>query len=155
MIVLLGICAGRPLANSAVPFNMFQQQDPSKKDTAKADTLKPYTPTKIPTFQPSYRFGDPFSNRMSPSPLLLSDPSAIDLQVDFDSSVNYSVYERIGDVNFRPVTTMTFEEYDQYNDQQITKEYFKERSSGLDGTCRVVGQMGVWVCVGVWGGVGV
>lgn len=72
--------------------------------------------------------------------MLLSDPSSIDLQVDFDSTVSYSVYERIGDVNFRPVTTMSFDEYDTYNDSQLTKEYFKERSSGLDGESAVSGR---------------
>lgn len=117
------------------------QQDTARQDTVKRDTVvAPYAPTKTPTYQPSYRFGDPFSNRMSPSPLQLVDPSSIDLQVDFDSSVNYSVYERIGDVNFRPVTTMTFEEYDTYNDQQITKDYFKQRSAGLDGESAVSGR---------------
>lgn len=117
------------------------QQDTTRRDSIPPDTLGPYTPTKVSTFQPSYRFGDPFSNRMSPTPLQLADPSSIDLQVDYeDSAINYSVYERIGDVNFRPVTTMSFEEYDQYNDQQITKEYFKQRSSGLDGESAVSGR---------------
>lgn len=115
-------------------------QDTSRQDTVRTDTIPPYTPTKAPTFQPAYRFGDPFSNRISPSPLLLADPSSIDLEVDFDSTVNYSVSERIGDVNFRPVTTMTFEEYDRYNDKQITKEYFQERSAGLDGESAISGR---------------
>lgn len=117
------------------------QQDTTKNDTIPPDTIAPYTPTKLPTYKPPYRFGDPFSNRISPSPLQLADPSSIDLQVEFeDSTVNYSVYERIGDVNFRPMTTMSFEEYDQYNDRQITKEYFQQRSSGLDGESAVSGR---------------
>ncbi|MEQ9303048.1 MAG: cell surface protein SprA, partial [Marinoscillum sp.] len=116
-------------------------QDTARQDTVNRDTVVlPYAPSKTPTYQPPYRFGDPFSNRISPSPLQLVDPSSIDLQVDFDSSVNYSVYERIGDVNFRPVTTMSFEEYDTYNDQQITKDYFKQRSAGLDGESAVSGR---------------
>ncbi|MBE63498.1 MAG: cell surface protein SprA [Flammeovirgaceae bacterium] len=77
---------------------------------------------------------------MSPTPLQLADPSSIDLEVEYDSSINYSVYERIGDVNFRPVTTMSFEEYDRYNDQQIQKEYFKQKSAGLDGESAVSGR---------------
>ncbi|WP_421875215.1 cell surface protein SprA [Marinoscillum sp.] len=121
------------------PTLLFQQEN-AKQDTVKRDTIPPYEPSKIPTYQPAYRFGDPFSNRISPSPLQLADPSSIDLQVDYDSSINYSVYERIGDVNFRPVTTMSFEEYDRYNDQQIQKEYFKQKSAGLDGESAVSGR---------------
>jgi len=100
----------------------------------------PYAPTKTPTFSAPYRFGDPFSNRMSPSPLLLDDPSSVDLEVTYDSGFSYTVFERIGDVNFRPMSSMSFEEYDKYNDQQIAKEYFKERSAGLDGESAVSGR---------------
>ncbi len=135
MILLFGL--GFIPKAIAVPYILIQQ---TPQDTVKTDTIPPYTPTKVPTYQPSYRFGDPFSNQSSHSPLLLSDPSSIDLQVDFDSTINYSVYERIGDVNFRPVTTMTFEEYDKFNDDQIAKDYFQERSSGLDGESAVSGR---------------
>ncbi|MEQ8546894.1 MAG: cell surface protein SprA [Cyclobacteriaceae bacterium] len=117
------------------------QQDTTKSDSVKADTVQlPYAPTNTPTFNAPYRFGDPFSNRMSPSPLLLDDPSSVDLEVDYDSGFSYTVYERIGDVNFRPMSTMTFAEYDKYNDQQIAKEYFQERSAGLDGESAVSGR---------------
>ena len=116
------------------------QQEQNPQDTVKTDTIPPYAPSKKSTYEPSYRFGDPFSNRMSPTPLQLADPSSIDLEVEYDSSINYSVYERIGDVNFRPVTTMSFEEYDRYNDQQIQKDYFKQKSAGLDGESAVSGR---------------
>ena len=116
------------------------QQEQIPQDTVKKDTIPPYAPSKKSTYEPSYRFGDPFSNRMSPTPLQLADPSSIDLEVEYDSSINYSVYERIGDVNFRPVTTMSFEEYDRYNDQQIQKDYFKQKSAGLDGESAVSGR---------------
>ena len=116
------------------------QPDTIPADTIPTDSVKPYEPTYTPTFQPSYRFGDPFSNRMSPTPLQLSDPSSIDLQVEYDSGINYTVYERIGDVNFRPMSTMSFEEYDAYNDKEIVDEYFKERSAGLDGESAVSGR---------------
>ncbi|MFY0601025.1 MAG: cell surface protein SprA [Cyclobacteriaceae bacterium] len=116
------------------------QQDTIPADSVNADTLKPYTPTKTPTYKTPYRFGDPFSNRSSLSPLLLADPSTIDMEVEYDSGFNYNIYERIGDVNFRPVTTMTFSEFDQYNNKQITKQYFQERSAGLDGESAVSGR---------------
>ncbi len=118
------------------------QLDSIPSDSIKADTIMPpYSPSKTPTYNDAYRFGDPFSNRESPSPLLLADPSAVDLEVNYDTSgVSYSVYERIGDVNFRPMTTMSFEEYDAHNDKEIQKEYFQERSAGLDGESAVSGR---------------
>lgn len=115
-------------------------QDTIPKDSIAADTLKPYTPTKTPTFEAPYRFGDPFSQHNSPSPLLLADPTTLDLEVEYDSGFRYNVYERIGDINFRPITTMSFEEYDTYSNSQLTKEYFQERSSGLDGESAVSGR---------------
>lgn len=118
-----------------------------QQDTVKKDTLAPYTPSKAPTFQPAYRFGDPFSNRVSRSPLFLRDPSQLDMQVQFnpdtasdESGVTYSVYENIGNLDFRPASFMSFEEYNRYNNSQLNREYFKERSAGLDGESAVSGR---------------
>ncbi|GAB4239187.1 MAG: cell surface protein SprA [Ekhidna sp.] len=118
-----------------------------QQDTTKQDTLGPYEPSAKPTFQPAYRFGDPFANRISRSPLFLRDPSQVDMQVRFnpdttadDAGVTYSVYENIGALDFRPATFMTFEEFNRYNNSQLNKEYFKERSAGLDGESAVSGR---------------
>ena len=118
-----------------------------QQDTVKADTVGPYEPSKKPTFQPSYRFGDPFSFRSSRSPLFLRDPSQLDMQVQFnpdttadDAGVTYSVYENIGALDFRPASFMTFSEFNNYNNSQLNREYFKERSAGLDGESAVSGR---------------
>jgi len=117
------------------------------QDTVKSDTIGPYEPSKEPTFQPGYRFGDPFSNRTSRSPLFLRDPSQLDMRVRFnpdttaeDAGVTYSVYENIGALDFRPASFMTFQEFNRYNNSQLNKEYFKERSAGLDGESAVSGR---------------
>lgn len=121
---------------------LFQQQD-----TVQNDTLGPYEPSNKPTFQPSYRFGDPFSFRSSRSPLFLRDPSEVDMQVRYnpdttaeDAGVTYSVYENIGSLDFRPASFMTFSEFNSYNNSQLNREYFKERSAGLDGESAVSGR---------------
>lgn len=121
---------------------IFQQQD-----TVQSDTIGPYEPSKKPTYQPSYRFGDPFSFRSSRSPLFLRDPSQLDMQVQFnpdttseDAGVTYSVYENIGALDFRPASFMTFREFNQYNNSQLNREYFKDRSAGLDGESAVSGR---------------
>ncbi len=118
-----------------------------EQDTVQNDTVGPYEPSKKPTFQPSYRFGDPFSFRSSRSPLFLRDPSQVDMQVQFnpdttaeDRGVTYSVYENIGSLDFRPASFMTFNEFNRYNNSQLNREYFKERSAGLDGESAVSGR---------------
>ena len=56
-----------------VEYYFFQQAD-----TIPQDSL-PYTPSKLPTYNPKDRFGDPFSTRLSRSPLLLANPNSLKL----------------------------------------------------------------------------
>lgn len=97
----------------------------------------PYNPSYLPTFKPKDRFGDPFSNITSPSPLLLQDPSSFKLDVEIDTGMNYTIYEKIGDLYYRPTTSMTFSEFNQYQSSKVLKDYWKDRSAGLDGESAV------------------
>jgi len=116
----------------------------AKQDSLKAaqDSLRnlPYSPSRRPTFQPRDRFGDPFSNFTSPSPLQLSDPASLKLDVEMDSSNDYTVYEKIGDINYRPTTTITFDEFNHYQTSKLLKDYWKSKSTGLDGESAVSGR---------------
>ena len=71
----------------------FQQQDTSR---LKQDTVKnlPYKPSRKPTFQLRDRYGDPFSNSTTESPLFLKDPTKVNLDVELDSGLNYTIYEK-------------------------------------------------------------
>ena len=115
----------------------FFQQDTAKQDTAKNES---YKPSRKPTYQPKDRFGDPFSNVTSPSPLLLHDPASLQLDVEIDTGMNYTIYEKIGDINYRPTSSMTFEEFKRYQERQQLKDYWKNRSAGLDGESAVSGR---------------
>ncbi|MFT4737309.1 MAG: cell surface protein SprA, partial [Paraglaciecola sp.] len=110
-----------------------------EQDTVRTDSL-PYQSSVRPTNVPSYRFGDPFSNPLSRSSMQLKDPSAVNYQLKYDSGFSYSVYETIGQMNFRPATNMTFDQYDRYNDQQIINQYWREQSIGLEGESAVGGR---------------
>ena len=111
-------------------------------DTTKTDSLKrvPYVPSRQPTYSPTYRFGDPFSNSITTSPLFLKDPSKLDFDVEIDTSLNYTIYEKIGDFNYRPTSSMSFEEFNRFQDRKILKSYWKNKSSGLDGESAVSGR---------------
>jgi hypothetical protein len=92
-----------------------QQTVDTKQDTTKSQT---YKPSKRPTYRQHDRHGDPFSNSTSGSPLFLKDPANMKMDVDIDTALNYTVYEKIGDLNYRPTTTMSFEEFKKQQDRQ-------------------------------------
>ena len=115
-----------------------------RPDTARVvprDTIpETYEPTRRPTFTPTDRYGDPFSNTTTESPLFLKNPNPLKLDVEIDTGFNYTIYEKIGDVNYRPTTSMSFEEFKQYQDRQILRDYWKTRSRAMDGESAVSGR---------------
>lgn len=119
----------------------FQQQQTTPPDTVGRDTTSntgPYKPSKYPTGRPIDRFGDPFSNRSSNSPLFPAPPTEV--QMEIDTGFNYTIEENIGDMPYRPPSTLTFEEYMQLRRQQMIRDYWKTQSQGLDGESPVSGR---------------
>lgn len=112
---------------------------PEESFAQQRDTTR-YQPSRRPTFRPSDRYGDPFSNTTTESPLFLKDPNKLKLDVEIDTGQNYTIYEKIGDLNYRPTTSMSFEEFKQYQDRQILKEYWQGRSRAMDGESAVSGR---------------
>jgi len=133
---------GTLFAKSKNSFYFQQNTSAISADTTKTDSLKnlPYAPSRRPTHRARYRFGDPFSNTTASSPLMLKDPSKLELDVEIDTSLNYTIYEKIGDLNYRPTSSMSFDEFNRFQDRQILKNYWKSRSSGLDGESAVSGR---------------
>ncbi|MGC1244035.1 MAG: cell surface protein SprA, partial [Chryseosolibacter sp.] len=117
-------------------------QRPDTTRTAPSDTIPngTYEPTRRPTYTPRDRYGDPFSNTTSESPLFLKDPNQLKMDVEIDTALNYTIYEKIGELNYRPTTSMSFEEFKQYQDRQILKDYWKNRSRAMDGESAVSGR---------------
>ena len=60
------------------------------------------------------------------------------LDVEIDTSGNYTIYEKIGELNYRPASSMSLEEFKQYQDRQILKNYWQTRSRAQDGERAVV-----------------
>jgi len=137
------------IAKAEVNGYFFYFQDTVKTEEIQIDSARikqdslnnlPYTPSRKPTFRQKDRFGDPFSNFISPSPLLLKDPASFSLDVEMDTGNNYIIYEKIGDLYYRPTTSMTFDEFNDYQSKKILKNYWKTRSAGLDGESAVSGR---------------
>ncbi|MBT1686745.1 cell surface protein SprA [Fulvivirgaceae bacterium PWU37] len=62
------------------------------------------------------------------------------LDVEIDTAGNYTIYEKIGDLNYRPTSSMTFEEFKQHQDRQALKSYWQSRAKAQDGESAVSGR---------------
>ncbi|HAC24540.1 MAG TPA: hypothetical protein DCE81_06455, partial [Cytophagales bacterium] len=84
-----------------------------------------------PSFRLRDRYGDPFSNYTTVSPLFLKNPKSIGLELQIDTGMNYTISEKIGRLNYRPVSTMSFEEFNLQQDRLAQKTYWQSRSRAL------------------------
>ena len=100
----------------------------------------PYEPTRKPTFEAQDRLGDPFANKVWYSPLLFGDPSNLQLGFELDTGLNITLTEKLGAFDYRPPTVMSFEDFDNYQSNQLLKEYWKTRSAIADGESAVSGK---------------
>ncbi|MFZ6000891.1 MAG: cell surface protein SprA, partial [Bacteroidota bacterium] len=86
------------------------------------------------------RYGDPFSNYSTSSPLFLKDPKNLKLDVEIDTGMNYTIYEKMGNTFYRPLNSMSFSEFRQQQQRSMMKEYWQGRSKALDGESAVSGR---------------
>ena len=132
----LSICL---LAGGGISIAYGQQKDSARiqsNDTTGFKTFNPYRPN----FRPSDRYGDPFSHYSTQSPLFLKDPKSLNLDLQIDTGFNYSIREKIGKVNFRPNSSMSFRDFNLQQDQQFRKQYWRAKSQALDGESAVSGR---------------
>lgn len=71
----------------------------------------------------------PFSNSGIQSPLYLNNPSNIKSSVEYDPETNSYIFsEKVGSLNYRPSTVMTFKEFRQYEQEVAKREYWSQRA---------------------------
>lgn len=109
------------------------------RDTTRVDSARSFNPYR-PTFRPNDRYGDPFSSTPTFSPLFLKDPKSLTLDVEIDTGMNYTIYEKIGNSYFRPLNSMNFNEFSQQQNRLAMKNYWQGRSKALDGESAVSGR---------------
>lgn len=79
------------------------------------------------------RYGDEFSNPESTSPLNAPKPSNVETKVELnDDLTGYTVYEKVGDMDYRPVSELTFQEFAEWKRQQMQREYWDQKTDSLD-----------------------
>jgi len=116
---------------------LFQQVT----DTIPSDTIpRGYQRSRQPTYNPRDRIGDPLSDRGDQSPLIKKDPFGLTVEVEVDTALNYSIYERMNGLDFRPPTIMTFAEYSRLVERNMIRDYWKTKSAELDGESAISGK---------------
>ncbi len=79
----------------------------------------------------------PLQDSYDPTPtgnengLYLSDPSNVETEIEYDpESGEYNINQSIGeDINFRPPTYMSFDEFQDYNSSQALRDYWREKAA--------------------------
>jgi cell surface protein SprA len=71
----------------------------------------------------------PFSNSKSTSPMLLNPPSNVKQEVVYNPSTGgYEFSEKVGNLNYRPPSSMTFDQYKKYEGHRTRSTYWQEKS---------------------------
>lgn len=74
------------------------------------------------------------------SPLLLKDPALKTLDIEIDTGMNYTIYEKMGTLNYRPISTMSFQEFRRLREQQQLKNYWKSKARAASGESEIAGK---------------
>ncbi len=120
---------------------LFQQITPPDTTEVKQGEPASKSPEDgSPSFNFKDRYGDPLNYYQSPSPFLLKNPSNYQMEIEVDTGMNYTITEKMGELNYRPSSTFTFEQYDRLHSQKMYKNYWKDMSTGIDGESAVSGR---------------
>jgi cell surface protein SprA len=112
----------------------------AQTDSNTVETDPKYRPSFRPNFRFSDRYGDPFSNRESRSPFNVGrDIFKPKIEIDSESNT-YTIEEKIGEIEYRPKTSMSLEEYEQYQENKGEKDYMKSKAEGADGESATSGR---------------
>ena len=96
-----------------------------------SDTIK-YEPSFFSTFQLKDRYSDPYSNLFSNTAYDINS-SILKISSYYDTAKVFFVSEKMGSLYYRPSIGIPFNKFDKYNTDYQIKNYFKEKSIGLDG----------------------
>lgn len=71
----------------------------------------------------------PFSTTGNQSPLLLRPPSNVEQNIEYDPETGRYVFsEKVGELNYRPPSSMSLDEYKRYDAQKSRQDYWREKS---------------------------
>jgi cell surface protein SprA len=112
--------------------------DSTKKDSLVKDTLKKAKRTL--SFFKRDRYGDPFTDQPRRSPLNLKDPSNVKTEIEVDTGGNVTIQEKVGNLDYRPPTVLTYREFAEYNDRKLARDYWRSKTEAAGGKSEVTGR---------------
>jgi cell surface protein SprA len=99
---------------------VFSQNSPSSRDTTSFGSSLRYPINEKNNF--------PFSTSGIISPMLLRQPSNVKQSIVYDPVTNRYVFsEKIGELNYRPPSSMSLSEYRRYEAQKSKTDYWREK----------------------------
>jgi cell surface protein SprA len=73
-------------------------------------------------------YDDPYSKRNQNSPLYLKNPSNVQTQIEYDPITGeYVIKEKVGDIDVRPSSTMSSEEFKNFTKRNSISDYWVEQ----------------------------
>jgi cell surface protein SprA len=76
----------------------------------------------------------PFSNSGSQSPVLLIPPSNVRQNIEYDPETGQYVFtEKVGELNYRPPSSMSIDEYRKYEADKSESDYWREKAQAESG----------------------
>lgn len=96
-----------------------------KAQTTSRDTVTSPDKLRYPIKENNY----PYSNSGSSSPMLLSNPSNVKQEVVYNPATgNYEFSEKVGELDYRPPSSMNMQQYKKYEGRSTRSAYWQEKS---------------------------
>lgn len=106
--------------------------DTSGDDSDAVDQRK-YKKSKRPTYRLKDRYGDKYSNSQGKANIIVHEPASVKTEVEVDTSGKYyRITEQINGVDYKPPTTMTYEQYRDYQRKNAVKNYYRQKNQAKD-----------------------
>ncbi len=125
----IGKWSGSEAVYAGVPFDYhdFNFLDHS----ALYDELVLVMPVDTPPPNPNTGPGDPITRDNSPNPFQLSTPGNVttDFELNEDGT-GYSIHERVGGIDVRPPSYVSFEDYLKWRKQNSIADHWRDRAAG-------------------------
>lgn len=101
------------------------------QNVSSRDTTTPANSIRFPIKENNH----PFSNSGQTSPLILNPPSNIKQEIVYDPvTKRYEFSEKVGQLDYRPPSSMSQNEYKKYDASKKETDYWREKSNEASGT---------------------
>lgn len=101
----------------------------AQTDTTKTAPAQKYKPSKRSTYKPKDRYGDEFMDPKGKTPFydIGNKKAKTDVQITEDGK-SYTIDEKLNDVELRPPTQMTYEQFKEYQKRKTIKNFYAQKA---------------------------